>query len=146
MRQAYRVIAGLIALGVLVQAAAVAAGWFMVIADSEEADVIINSDYDGNIGHAIHGIVGFNLMPLLGLILLIVSFFAKIPGGVKWAGFTLLAIIVQVVLGLISFSIGGLGALHGLNAFVVFGVAAYAARRAALAEDATTGRAATATV
>ena len=146
MRQAYRVIAGLIALGVLVQAAAVAAAWFMVIADSEDADVLINSDYDGNVGHAIHGIVGFNVMPLLGLILLIVSFFAKVPGGVKWAGFTLLAIIVQVVLGLLSFSIGGLGALHGINAFVVFGVAAYTSRRVALAEDATAGRAATATV
>jgi hypothetical protein len=146
MRQAYRVIAGLIALGVLVQAAAVAMGWFMVISDSEEADVIINSDYDGNIGHAIHGIVGFNVMPLLGLILLIVSFFAKFPGAIKWAGLTLLAIVVQVVLGLISFSIGGLGALHGLNAFVVFGVAAYTARRAALAEDATIRRAETATV
>ena len=132
MRTTYRVLAGLIALGVLLQAAFVAAAWFTLIGDVDDG-LVVDSDYDGNLGHALHGIVGLNIMPLLGLILFIVSFFAKFPGAVKWAGFTFLAIIVQVVLAFLSFGWGPLGALHGLNAFVVLGLAAYSARRAAVA-------------
>jgi|SRR5215210_1998427 len=146
MRQAYRVVAGLIALGVLVQAAAIAAGWFMVISSSDDNPVTINDDYEGNVGHAIHGIVGFNVMPLLGLILLILSFFAKFPGAVKWAGFTFLAIVVQIALAFLAFSVGGLGALHGINAFIVLGLAAYTSRRAALMDDVRTRRTEAATV
>jgi len=147
MRQAYRVVAGLIAIGVLVQAAAIAMGWFMVIAESEDADVVLNADYEGNFGHALHGIVGLTIMPVLGLLLLIFSFFAKFPGSVKWAGFTFLAIVVQVALAFISFGVGELGFLHGLNAFVILGLAATAARRATVADRVTAdGRTATASV
>ena len=147
MRQAYRVVAGLIAIGVLVQAAAIAMGWFMVIAESEDADVVLNADYEGNIGHALHGIVGLTIMPVLGLLLLIFSFFAKFPGAVKWAGFTFLAIVVQVALAFISFGVGELGFLHGLNAFVILGLAATAARRATVTDGVRgTDRTATASV
>lgn len=147
MRQAYRVVAGLIAIGVLVQAAAIAMGWFMVIAESEDADVVLNADYEGNVGHMLHGIVGLTIMPLLGLLLLIFSFFAKFPGSVKWAGLTFLAIVVQVALAFISFGVGELGFLHGLNAFVILGLAATAARRATVADGApAAGRTATASV
>ena len=84
MRGALRVFAGLIALGVLVQAAAVAGGWFGTINEVDDG-ATITSDYEGNLGHAIHGINGMMIMPLLGLITFILSFFAKVPGGVKWA-------------------------------------------------------------
>ncbi len=130
MRSAYRGIALLIALGVLVQAAAVAGGWFGTINEVDDG-AIVNADYDGNLGHAVHGIVGMMVMPLLGLLLLVVSAFAKIPGGAKWAGLTFLAIVVQVVLAFVAFGVPVVGALHGLNAFVVLGLAAYSARRAA---------------
>jgi hypothetical protein len=130
MRGAYKGIAQLIALGVLLQAAFVASAWFQAINDVDGGKVI-NEDYEGNLGHALHGITGMMIMPLLGLLLLIVSFFAKLPGGVKWAGFTFLAIVVQVVLAFVSFGVPIIGVLHGINAFVVLGLAIYAARQVA---------------
>lgn len=145
MRQAYRVLAGLIALGVVAQASFIALGWFTALHDVDEGTLTINKDYDGNIGHSLHGIVGFNVLPLLALVLMIVSFFAKIPGGVKWAGFTLLAVVVQVVLAFVAFGVPAIGALHGINALIVLGVAGNTARRAAMVDRApvTTQQAAT---
>ena len=132
MRSAFRVTAQLIALGVVLQAAFVALGWFIILNDVDGGQVVDKAyleDGDGwNIGHLLHGMVGMMLMPLLGLLLLIFSFFAKIPGGVKWAGLTLLAIVVQVALALIGFEAPALGALHGINAFIVLGLATMAIR------------------
>lgn len=128
MRSAYRGLALLICLGVMVQAAAVAFGWFDVIADLEDG-ASFTEDSDHKPGHVIHGIVGMNVMPLLGLLLLISSFFTKLKGASKWAGFVLLAIVLQVVMAIISFSTPVIGLLHGANAFVIFGLALMAARR-----------------
>jgi hypothetical protein len=128
MKTAYRVLAGLICLGVLVQAASVAVGWFGVLSDVD-GGAVLDKNYDGNVGHMIHGIVGTMVMPLLALILLVVSFFTKVPGAVKLAGLTLLAVVAQVILAFISFGVPAIGALHGLNAFVIFGVALLAVRR-----------------
>lgn len=129
MKQAYRVLAALIALGVVVQAATIALGWFMTINEIDDG-LVVDKDYEGNIGHSLHGTVGMMLMPAMALILFIVSFFAKVPGGVKWAGFVLLAVVLQVVLAIVSFSIPAIGALHGINALVVAGLAGAAAARA----------------
>jgi hypothetical protein len=87
MKQTYRVVSGLVALGVLVQAAAIAFGWFDAIHELDSG-LVIDENYEGNAGHVVHGINGMYLMPLLGLILLIVSFFAakQVPGARKWAG------------------------------------------------------------
>lgn len=133
MKQTYRALAGLIALGVLVQAASVAFGWFDVLNQVDEGALVFNSTDQYNVGHDIHQIVGMNVMPLLGLILLIVSFFAKIPSGVKWAAGLFVAIILQVVLGIVAFSVPIVGALHGINALVILMLASQVARRAATA-------------
>ena len=149
MRGAYRALAGLIALGVLVQAAAVAGGWFGTI-NEIDGGATITEDYEGNVGHAVHGIVGMMVMPLLGLVLFVLSFFAKaIPGAVKLAGLTFLAIVVQVVLAFVSFGVPVIGVLHGVNAFVIFGLALMCVRRAtavSTAETTTTAPGATAPV
>ena len=129
MRSTYRVLALLICLGVVLQAAAIAFGWFDVIADSEDADVVLNDDYEGNAGHAMHGIVGMAAIPLIGLILLVVSFLTKVPGASKWAGYVFLSIVFQVFIAIMSFSTPVLGFLHGINAFVLFGLALMASRR-----------------
>ncbi|HSR24849.1 MAG TPA: hypothetical protein VLW53_14945 [Candidatus Eisenbacteria bacterium] len=140
MKAAYRVIAHIIALGVVAQASFIALGWFTTLHDIDKNHLVVDKAYiDGdnaNIGHVLHGIVGMNVMPLLGLALLIVSFFAKIPGGVKWAGFTLLAVVVQVALALISFGAPAVGALHGINAIVLFTVALITGRRVTTAAPA----------
>ena len=49
------------------------------------------------------------LVALLAIILLIISFFAKIPGGVKWASFVFLAVLLQWVFAIVSFEAPGLG-------------------------------------
>lgn len=140
MRSTYRVLALLICLGVVLQAAAIAFGWFDVIADSEKADVVLNDDYDGNAGHMMHGIVGMNVIPLLGLVLLLVSFLTKVPGASKWAGYVFGSIVFQVVIAIMSFSTPVLGLLHGINAFVLFGLALMAARRMEAVTPAEAGR------
>jgi hypothetical protein len=130
MRQTYRVLAGLIALGVVAQAAFVALGWFIALHDLDDGKVL-TEDYDGNVGHALHSVFGSLVIPLLAIILFVISFFAKIDGGVKWAGYVLLAVILQIVLAFVSFGVPAIGALHGINAFVVAGLAGGAARLAA---------------
>ena len=77
------------------------------------------------------------VIPLLGVVLLIVSFFAKVPGGVKVAAIVLAAIVVQVFLGIFGHESAYIGALHGLNAFILFGSAMYAARLARTADETT---------
>jgi hypothetical protein len=69
------------------------------------------------------------IIPIIVLLFLISSFFAKVPGGVKWALFVFLATLVQVALGLFAHSVAGLGWLHGLNALILFGLAVSAGAR-----------------
>ena len=71
----------------------------------------------------LHGIFGMMLIPLLALVLLIISFFAKIPGGVKWAAIVLGLVVLQVALGIFGHETPYAGLLHGLNALILFAVA-----------------------
>ncbi len=128
MKQTFRALAGLVALGVLVQAAAIAFGWFDALSEVG-GGAVIDENYEGNAGHALHAINGMLVMPALGLILLIVSAFARkaVPGAVKWGGIVFGLIVLQVALAFAAFSTPILGALHGINALVLFGAAARAA-------------------
>jgi hypothetical protein len=134
MKSTYRVLAVLIALGVVFQAAAVGLAWFTVIRDID-GGAVIDKNYEGNIGHALH-FFGGSIIPVLALLLFIVSFFAKVPGGVKWAGLVLGIAVLQYVLAFISFGIPAVGALHGLNALVLAAVAGMAGRRVTQEEGA----------
>src|SRR4051794_22009558 len=129
MKQTYRVVSGLVALGVLVQAASVSFGWFEAISQVDKG-LVIDAKYQGNAGHALHGIVGMYVMPLLGLILLIVAFFVAkaVPGARKWAGIVFGLILLQVALGMFAFGLPWLGALHGINALAVFATAGRASQ------------------
>lgn len=133
MKQTYRVLAGLIALGVLLQAASVAYAWFDAMS-TVDSGTVIDGNYEGNAGHMLHGVVGMIVVPLVALILLIVSFFARnaVPGAVKWAGIVFGVTLLQVALAFAAFSAPVIGALHGINALVLFGAAA---RAASLAQD-----------
>ena len=102
MRSAYRVLALLVALGVFIQAGAIAYGWFQVINDVDNGGTL-TSDSELNAGHALHGMNGMIIMPAVALILLLVSFFAKLPGGVKWAAIVFGLVVLQVVLAFVSF-------------------------------------------
>lgn len=135
MKATYKVLAHLITLDVILQAASIAFGIFGLAHDVDNGKVI-TEDYDGNFGLAWHGMSGMMFIPALTLLLFIVSFFAHIPGGVKWAAFVLLAVVLQIVLAFVGFGVPAVGALHGINALVIIGLAETAARRANVAERA----------
>jgi hypothetical protein len=135
MKKAYRVLAFLIALEVMVQAAAIAFAVFGLskwIDDGHTVNKAVMQDkhtkFTGVVGFAIHGINGQLIIPLLGLILLIISFFAKVPSGQKWAGVLFGLIVIQVILGVTAHAAPALGSLHGINALLLFSAAVMAGR------------------
>jgi hypothetical protein len=137
MRSAYRVLAFVIAAEVAVQAVAIVyavAGLGKWVDDGGVLDkAVMESDaspFPEVVGFMIHGINGQMVIPLLALVLLVVSFFAKVQGGVLWAGAVLGLVVLQVLLGIFGHGIPALGGLHGLNAMVLFGVAVSAGIRA----------------
>ena len=133
MRAAYRVLGQLIAVGVVLQAVFIAVAWFQVLKDTDSG-AVFDKNSDGNWAHAAHGIVGMMVIPIIAIVFLIISFFARVPGGVKWAAITFGLTVLQIVLAFVSFAAPVLGSLHAINAFALAAVASIAARRARLAE------------
>ncbi|GAA2638289.1 hypothetical protein [Paractinoplanes durhamensis] len=131
MRAVYRILAMLIAVGVVVQTCAIAYALFDILHKTDDGQVF-TKDSD-NAGIALHAVVGEMVVPLLCLLLLIVSFFAGIPGGVKWAAITFGVLVLQIVLAYASFPVPVLGVLHAINAFALAAVASLAMRQARLA-------------
>lgn len=128
MKATYRVLAYLVAAGVFVQAGAIALGWFTTIHELDDG-AVIDSNYEGNIGHSIHGTVGTMVIPILAIALLIVSFFAKFTGAVRYALIIFGLVALQITLAFVAFGAPAVGALHGLNALVLLGVSITAASR-----------------
>jgi uncharacterized membrane protein YphA (DoxX/SURF4 family) len=149
MRKTYRAIASTIAILVVVQAMMIVwsvAGLFSWIDAGNTLDKSVVEGwadepptFDGAIGHFIHAFIsGTVLIPLLGLILLIVSFFAKVPRGVALAAAIVVSIAVQWSAGTFAEpDMPYLGLVHGLNAFILFGLAVFASRSAKEADMAT---------
>jgi hypothetical protein len=109
---------------------AIAVGWFTALKDLD-GGLVIDKNYDGNWGHSVHSIVGSMIIPLLAILLLIVSFFAKVDGGVKWALYVFGLVALQIAFAFAAFAAPVVGALHGANALALLAVAGLAARRAA---------------
>jgi hypothetical protein len=138
MKHLYRVLAYLIAAGVALQAAAIAYAMFGMLdwvsnggtidkALIETEDPVIG----GITGFNLHHLMGVNIMPLLALLFLIGSFFAKIRGGIIWALIVFGATLAQSLLGIFSHEVAaGLGWLHGAWALVLFCCAVTAGMRA----------------
>jgi len=137
MKGVYRVFAYLIAAEVIIQASAIALAVFGLgkwIDDGGTLNKAVmegnDSSIDGVIGFAIHGINGTMIIPIVVLLLLIVSFFAKIPGGVKRAAILFGLVALQIFLGIFSHSIPFVIVFHVLNAFAIF-IGAFMTGRAA---------------
>lgn len=137
MRTVYKVLAGLIALEVVVQAAAMvyAVAGLAIWVDRDNG-VLDKAAFESEetlfpemVGFIVHGINGMMVIPSLALLLLIVSFFAKVPGGIKWAAAVLVLVVLQVTLGIYGHEVAISGALHGVNALVLFSTAAMASKR-----------------
>ncbi len=147
--KAYRFLAFMIAALVVVQAGAIAWAFFGMTNWIDDGGVVNKellecTDCDQNFtaewGFAIHMFFnGLILIPLTSLILLIVSFFAKVPRGVALAATVFGLVVLQVfVLPALSREVGsGFGALHGVNALALMGVAIMAGMRASRALGAT---------
>lgn len=136
MKSAYRVLAYIIAIEVVVQASMIAFAFagLGIWVDKEggvldKAAMESDLEFTGVIGFMVHGINGMMIIPLLALVLLIVSFFAKVPRGVQWALTVLGLVILQVTLGLFGHESAYFGMLHGINALALFTVALMAGRR-----------------
>jgi hypothetical protein len=140
MRTAYKVFAYLVAAEVAVQAMvmvwAVAGlskwvdggGVFdkAVIEGASESGAM---PFPEILGIIVHGINGSVVIPVIALALLIVSFFTKVHGAIKWAVIVSVLVVVQGTLGFLGHDLPLAGAVHGLNALALFGVALYTGRR-----------------
>jgi hypothetical protein len=136
MRNTLKVLTYLLAAEVIVQAMAIAfaiAGLGKWVDDGHSATKALfdddNAKFGGKTGFMIHGMNGMMVIPVLVLVLLIVSFFSKIPGAPKRAGILLGLVVLQVVLGLASHGAPAIILLHVLNAFAIFSMAAVTAWR-----------------
>ena len=144
MRNVYRVLAYLLAVEVVVQAMAIAYAIAGLGHWVEEDNGVLNKqvidsdspDFPGVGGFATHGINGTMIIPIIIILLLIVSFFAKIPGGVRKAAILFGLVALQVFLGIFSHSIPFVIVLHVLNAFAILGMSLVAARSATVVQEA----------
>jgi heme A synthase len=140
MRATYRVLAYAIAALVAVQAGAIG---FAVFAQQNWIEnggtldkATAESGAPGTGAFIFHSLEGGAVL-LVALALLIVSFFAKIQNGRRWAVIVLVVTFVQIALGTLSHLLAAIGAVHGAVALVLFGSAVMAAMRVSRA--ATTG-------
>jgi hypothetical protein len=93
-------------------------------------------DYESNVGIMIHRYVGLGLIPLSALVLLVMSFFMRAPGAIRWAAAVFGLVVLQMALVFLAFRAAWGGALHGLNALAVFLAALWAGRRVSRASGA----------
>lgn len=144
MRTTYRVLAYALAVEVVIQAMAIAYALFGLGKWIEDDGGVLNKqvmdandgpEFSGVGGFAIHGINGTMLIPLLVLLLLVVSFFAKVANGVQRAAILFGLVVLQVFLGIAGHGVPYLGPLHALNAFAILVVAFQAGRSAVPAPE-----------
>ena len=150
MKKTYRFLSYAIAVAVVVQAGAIAWGFFGLTDWVTNDNGVLNKQvlectsdceslFTAEIAFMIHMfLVGLLLIPLLALSLLVVSFFAHVPGGVARAAVILGLVVLQViVLPMLAREIDpSIGALHGINALLLLGAAIEAGRRVTLVGDA----------
>src|SRR5438309_11778593 len=115
MRAAYRVLAGLVAIGVVLQAMFIAWGFFTVGKDIDGGAVLDKNSSDPT-GLSLHGFTGMTIIPVIALLLLIVSFFAKVEGGIKWALYVVGLAVLQILLAFLWFGAPVVGLVQGLHA------------------------------
>lgn len=139
MRAAYLWLSRLLALLVMVQAMlivfAVSGLFHWITEEGGSLDASVAEGWEttpptftGAIGHYLHAeIIGKQVVPTVAVLLLIVSFFAKVPKGVAAAVVIGVLVGLQVYTGMNSEHIPYLGLWHGLGALLVFAAALGAA-------------------
>jgi len=138
MRKTFRVLAYLLVAEVVIQAMAIAYALSGLTYWVGEDGGVLNeqvldsrsAEFEGAAGFGIHAINGLMIVPLLALLLLVFSFFAKVPQGTRRAAIVLGLVVLQAVLGITSHSVPFVSTLHALNAFAILVVALQATRSA----------------
>lgn len=130
--KAYRGIAKAVAGLVVLQASFIALALFTIDKRVDDGKKVDDS-YD-NLGQALHGVGGL-LIAVLTIALVVTSLFTKTAGASKRALMVLGAVVLQFALAFVAFAVPGVGALHGINAFVVIGAAVYASRLSSAQSD-----------
>jgi hypothetical protein len=136
MRTAYKVLAYVVAAEVAIQAMvmvwAIAGLGVWVDKGGVFDKSIMESEalpFTEVIGILAHGINGTFVIPAIALALLIVSFFTKVRGAIKWAVIVFVLVVAQGQIGFLGHEFPLAGALHGLNALALFAIALYTGRR-----------------
>jgi hypothetical protein len=124
--KAYKGLAHAIAACVVLQAAWIAVGTFTVGKQTDDGKTVTEDNF-GNWGMNLHSIFAI-IIPVLAIALLVTAFVIKRPGAPKWAGLVFGDVVLQWVLAIIAFGVPAIGALHGVNAFVMIVLAEKAAR------------------
>lgn len=137
MRKMYSWLASGIALGVVVQAAAIAfglGGMMHFVGGGGVVDkAMVESEdagFTGAAGFLVHGIVGGLIIPVLALALLVVSFFVRLPRARTLALGVVGLVVLQTMLGYSIEDLPYLGIIHGANALAVLAAALGGARLA----------------
>ncbi len=71
-------------------------------------------------GFMLHGMNGMMVIPVVVVLLLVSSFFAKVPRGIAWAVAVAVLVGLQVTLGLLGHAASIAGFAHGINALLLF--------------------------
>ena len=120
MRNLYRYLAMAVATGVVLQASAIAFGMFGLAHDVDSGNVVVDKNYDGNFGFALHAILGTMIIPLLAIAFLIVGIVVRsVDGALRWAGLVFGLVLLLVILAMTAFGIPVVGLLHGVNALLI---------------------------
>jgi hypothetical protein len=136
MRTAYKVLAYLVAAEVAIQAMVMVWGIAGLVKWVDGGGVFDKAVMENQgtpfpevLGILVHGVNGTFVVPGIALVLVIVSFFLRVRGAIKWAAIVFVLVVVQGQIGFLGHEIPLAGALHGLNALALFGVALYTGRR-----------------
>ena len=136
MRTAYKALAYLVAAEVVIQAMAMVwaiAGLGKWVTEGGVLDKATiesgGTPFPEIAGLLVHGINGTFVIPGIALVLVILSFFSRLRGAIKWAAIVFVLAVVQGQLGFLGHEIPAVGALHGLNALALFSGALYTGRR-----------------
>ncbi|MFJ6417682.1 hypothetical protein [Paeniglutamicibacter sp. NPDC091659] len=121
MRTSYKIIARLISLAVVIQAAVIAWSMFEAISFLQRGIMPEGPPFAA----MLHGNIGMCVVPVLAIALVAVALLAH--AGLKWALLTLLAVALQIALAFVAFNASWVGMLHGINAFAVLALAEVAA-------------------
>jgi hypothetical protein len=126
MRTVYRVLAALVALGVVAQAMFIAWGTFTASHLANSTGGVVGAgdlDPDHSTAFGLHSLNSI-IISVLALVLFVVSFFAKtVHHRIRWALALFLTVVVQGELGYAGYDLPAIGLLHGFGALAVFTLA-----------------------